>query len=137
VNLRTNMFLSSVTILTLTFGSFAMAEQSAAKASKPAKKEEKKSFAVSKTGIGPETDNLRPLTKAEEKSLAAQIQETLKNYPEYAVTKRADGTSVKVVAPHFLDFTVVRKGPDGKLVFGCSQDVQKLENAKIERLPEE
>ena len=133
----TRFFLCAIPILLLAFGTFVLAGQSAGKDAKTDKKAEKKGFAVAKTGKGPESDNLRLLTPNEEKALSAKLEEFLKGFPQHQAVTRADGAKFLVVAPQFLNFSVARKGPDGKLTLDCNKDVQKIENSNVEPLPEE
>jgi hypothetical protein len=133
----TRFFLCAIPILLLAFGTFVLAGQSVGKNAKTDKKAEKKGFAVAKTGKGPESDNLRSLTPNEEKALNAKLQEFLQQFPKHQMTTRADGAMFLVVAPEFLNFSVARKGPDGKIILDCNTDVLKIENSKIEPLPEE
>jgi hypothetical protein len=132
----TRFFLCAIPILLLASGTFVLAGQSG-KDAKTDKNAEKKGFAVAKTGKGPESDNLRSLTPNEEKALNAKLQEFLKGFPQHQAVTRADGAKFLVVAPQFLNFSVARKGPDGKIILDCNTDVLKIENSKIEPLPEE
>lgn len=129
--------MSAVTVLFLALNTFLWAGPDIEKKARDAKKQEKKGFAVAKTGKGPESDNLRPLTASEEKELSNQLAETLKKYPKPTLKVRADGTKSMLIAPYFLNFSVARKGPDGKLLMDCNKDVEKIETSNIDALPEE
>jgi len=133
---------SFIGLLTIMFFVFilsaAIAEEKENKKTEPASEE--KSAGLSGIKVGKDPDGAeRPLTKAEENKLNAELKKTLSKYSKHSPKQKEDGSFSLVIAPHSMHATVAHTGPDGKIHYNCTDaDGHVNTNPETkEELPEE
>ena len=69
-----------------------------------------------------EDGQLRQTTKEEDRALAAQIRNTISQYPKHSVKIHPNGAKSLVTVPHSLAFSVATVGQDGKVQYECKHE---------------
>jgi hypothetical protein len=75
--------------------------------------------------VDPKTGDLRPLTRAEAKKLAAAMRKMFKSRRIDEPTLRPDGALSAIAVPNVLQFSVARIESDGTVAVGHADGVEK------------
>jgi hypothetical protein len=126
--------------LTLALGYFAFSANAEEKksSSEPATDNTVQSTdELSSMKVGKDPDGaLRPTTKEEDKALAAQIRNTLKQYKQQSLQIHSNGAKSVITVPFSLAFSVAHKGAEGKVTYNCSS-ANSLEETKTAKKSQE